>query len=54
MSEESKLLRLPVVAKEFNVSVNTIIDHLKGKGFEVNPASKVTSEMAKVTAKTLL
>ncbi|MDX2002845.1 MAG: translation initiation factor IF-2 [Chitinophagales bacterium] len=46
MSEDIKLLRLPVVAKEFNVSVNTIIDHLKDKGFNgINPATKVTPEM---------
>lgn len=45
MSEEGKLLRLPVVAKEFNVSVNTIVDHLADKGFDVNPRSKVTEEM---------
>ena len=45
MSEEGKLLRLPVVAKEFNVSVNTIVDHLADKGFDVNVRSKVTEEM---------
>ena len=45
MAEETKLKRLPAVANEFNVGVNTIIDHLKGKGFSVNPATKVTEEM---------
>jgi len=45
MAEETKLKRLPAVASEFNVGVGTIIDHLKGKGFSVNPATKVTEEM---------
>ncbi len=45
MAEETKLKRLPAVANEFNVGVSTIIDHLKGKGFSVNPATKVTEEM---------
>lgn len=45
MSEEGKLLRLPVVAKEFNVSVNTIIDFLSDKGYEISMRSKVTEEM---------
>ncbi len=45
MAEETKLKRLPAVANEFNVGVNTIIDHLKSKGFSVNPATKVTEEM---------
>ncbi len=47
MSEE-KLLRLPVVAKEFNVGVDTIVKHLTDKGFDINPRSKVTEEMYKV------
>jgi translation initiation factor IF-2 len=45
MAEETKLKRLPAVANEFNVGVSTIIDHLKNKGFSVNPATKVTEEM---------
>ncbi len=45
MAEETKLKRLPAVANEFNVGVSTIMDHLKGKGFSVNPGTRVTEEM---------
>ena len=40
-------LRLPRVAKEFNISVQTIIHSLKKRGFQLNftPNSKLTSDM---------
>jgi translation initiation factor IF-2 len=45
MSEE-KSMRLAQVVKELNVSMGTVIDHLKTKGFDIEnkPTAKVTSE----------
>jgi len=47
MSEEIKGIRLSKAAKEFNIAVNTVIEFLESKGFEVdsNPNSKLTSDM---------
>lgn len=43
----TKTPRLLAAAKEFNIGKETLIDFLKGKGFEVNdkPTSKITEEM---------
>lgn len=45
--------RLVKVAKEINVGTSTIVDHLKGKGFEIEdrPTAKVTDEMYDVLLK---
>jgi translation initiation factor IF-2 len=47
MSEEIKGTRLSKAVKEFNIAVQTAVDFLNSKGFEVdsNPNSKLTSEM---------
>ena len=47
MSEEIKGTRLSKAAKEFNIAVNTAVEFLESKGFEVdsNPNSKLTSDM---------
>ncbi|MDR0438421.1 MAG: translation initiation factor IF-2 [Bacteroidales bacterium] len=47
MSEEVKGIRLSKAAKEFNIAVNTVIEFLESKGFEVdsNPNSKLTPDM---------
>jgi translation initiation factor IF-2 len=47
MSEETKGTRLSKAVKEFNIAVNTAVDFLKSKKFEVdsNPNFKLTSEM---------
>ena len=47
MSEPAKVHRLSKVAKEFNVSLSTIIDFLKGKKIAVenNPNAKITDDI---------
>lgn len=45
--------RLVKVAKEINVGTSTIVEHLRGKGFEIEdrPTAKVTDEMYEVLLK---
>ncbi len=47
MPAVEKTYRLVKVAKELNVGLNTIVDHLTAKGFDVDskPTSKLTEEM---------
>ncbi len=44
---EVKSLRLVKIANELNVGTHTIIEHLKGAGYEVEdkPTAKLTAEM---------
>lgn len=53
MSETKKLVRLAVVARELNLGISTITDHLKKKGFDVDnkPTAKLTEEMHQVLLK---
>jgi len=46
MTEGTKTLRLSKVAKEFNIGISTIVEHLNKKGFKVdnNPNSKISEE----------
>ena len=46
MSEEIKTTRLNKVAKEFNVGVSTLVEHLAKKGHQVdsNPNTRITAE----------
>lgn len=46
MSEATKTLRLSKIAKEFNISLSTIVDFLKTKGHKVenNPNAKIGEE----------
>ena len=44
---EAKALRLNKVAKELNVGIETIVEYLKKKKFEVdnNPNTKISGDM---------
>ena len=46
MTEGTKTLRLSKVAREFNIGITTIVEHLNKKGFKVdnNPNSKISEE----------
>ena len=50
MSETDKQIRISKVAKELNIGLSTITDHLAKKGFEVDakPTAKITDKMYKV------
>lgn len=50
---EGKVIRLVNAAKEFNVGIHSIVDHLKTKGFviEDKPTTKLTEEMYNVLSK---
>ena len=50
MAEVVKSLRIAAVAKELNVGISHLVDHLNEKGFEVEnkPTTKLTLEMYQV------
>src|SRR5580658_3911852 len=53
MAEAVKSLRIAAVAKELNVGISHLVDHLNEKGFEVEnkPTTKLTEEMYQVLIK---
>lgn len=48
---EIKQIRIPQAASKFGVGASHIVDYLKGKGFSVTPASKLTDEQFDLLAK---
>jgi len=51
MTTETKQIRIPQAATKFGVGASHIVDFLKGKGFTVTPATKLTDEMFDLLAK---
>ncbi len=53
MAEAVKSLRIAAVAKELNVGISHLVDHLNEKGFDVEnkPTTKLTEEMYQVLIK---
>lgn len=50
MTEKVKAIRLGVIAKELNIGIGTIIEHLNINGFSIesNPNTKLTAEMLEI------
>ena len=53
MSDENKALKLAKVAKEFNISLSSVVEFLTGKGFAVerNPNFPIDTDMYRVLGK---
>jgi translation initiation factor IF-2 len=53
MSDETKALKLAKVAKEFNISLSSVVEFLTGKGFSVerNPNSPIDGDMYRSLSK---